>query len=286
MSRISRVNKSPIKKIIYCFLFVLISYAEIVFAQSSGETLFSQKCSSCHTIGNGKRVGPDLANVDQRRDTDWLVSFIQSSQSMIASGDSVANALFIRNNKIVMPDHRQLTKNDILSIIDYIKINSPDPGNPGKKTPKQIFDATQITKLDYEKGKKLFEGTASFKNGGTPCIACHNVSSPGVFPGGNLAKDLTTAFTRLGPAGIDGIVKNPPFQPMIDSFGNRPLTNQEVKSLLAFLYYSANGSRSQNYVASNNMFFIIIIIAGLNVVFVLLLFNWRRVKKYSVSNFR
>lgn len=42
-----------------------------------GEYIFRQKCSACHTIGEGdKPTGPDLAGVMERRDRQWLTSFI------------------------------------------------------------------------------------------------------------------------------------------------------------------------------------------------------------------
>ena len=56
-----------------------------------------------------------------------------------------------------------------------------------------------------------------------------------MFNGGLLAKDLTTAFSRLSAAGVDGILRNPPFPAMVNAFSSTPLTDHEVKDILAFL---------------------------------------------------
>lgn len=264
-------------------LFFLIP--SIISSQPDGQKIFLEKCTACHTIGEGKRVGPDLANVHQRRDRGWLLKFIQSSQTLINSGDSLAAVVYEENNKVIMPD-QPLNESEIKSVIDYIAINSPDPNNPNIKTPKQIFDPTSITQSDIDRGTKLFEGTAKFENGGVPCIVCHNVQLPGVFNGGTLAKDLSMAFTRLSPSGVDGIIRNPPFPAMANSFADKPLTDQEVKDLLAFLYHSDDWNLYQNYSGSGDIIFLAVSIFGLNIVFLLFLLKWRRVKKYSVNSFR
>ncbi len=38
-----------------------------------GQTLFIKTCASCHTVGKGDRVGPDLASLSARRSRDWTV---------------------------------------------------------------------------------------------------------------------------------------------------------------------------------------------------------------------
>lgn len=43
-----------------------------------GEGIFKQICASCHTIGRGKLVGPDLLGVTERREQSWLRVHIQS----------------------------------------------------------------------------------------------------------------------------------------------------------------------------------------------------------------
>lgn len=266
---------------------ILISSVQLLIlnAQNVGEKIFNEKCTACHTIGDGKRVGPDLANVQSRRKEDWLIKFIQSSQNLIKSGDKDAQAVFAENNNIQMPD-QPLSENEVKEVLNYISLNSPDPANPNKKTPSQIFNVASLTQSDIDRGRKLFEGETKFQNGGAPCITCHNVQLPGVFTGGMLAKDLSVAFTRLGPAGIDGIIRNPPFPAMIYSFGNKPLTDQEVKDLLAFLYHSDNWNLTQNYTGGGEIYFLIISLFGINMIFLLLLVKYKRVKKNSVNSFR
>lgn len=263
-----------------CFFTVTISLT----AQNQGEQLFKQKCTACHTVGGGKLVGPDLANIQTRRTEDWIIKFVHSSQSVIKSGDTTALTLFNQHNKVVMPD-QDLNDNQIKSIIAYIASNSPDVNNPNVKTPTQIFNTASISAADIEKGKNLFDGLIKLTNGGPACISCHNINNQVMFNGGLLAKDLTTAFSRLSAAGVDGILRNPPFPAMIDGFGLAPLTDQEVKALLAFLYNADSKGEVQLSPIQTQFDLLIGIIIGINIALGIFFFMWQRVKKYSVNQF-
>ena len=49
-----------------------------------GEAMFSAKgCASCHSIGRGKLVGPDLKRVTARRTVPWLERMILRPELMI-----------------------------------------------------------------------------------------------------------------------------------------------------------------------------------------------------------
>ncbi len=59
----------------------------------AGERLFlALGCIRCHTVGKGKRVGPDLAGVGQRRTRTWLRRWLLDPPGMIAT-DEAARAL-------------------------------------------------------------------------------------------------------------------------------------------------------------------------------------------------
>lgn len=85
-----------------------------------GKQIFSLRCAACHNV-NKTLTGPALAGIDERRSLSWIVSFVRSSQMLVKNGDKDAVAVFEQFNKIPMPDHADLTEEDIKSIVDYIK---------------------------------------------------------------------------------------------------------------------------------------------------------------------
>ncbi|MEO8231326.1 MAG: cytochrome c [Ignavibacteriota bacterium] len=274
-----------IKKYFLISLNIFSIFLTSLNAQDLGAKLFTKNCTACHTIGGGKLVGPDLSNVQSKQTEEWIIKFVQSSQTVIKSGDTAAVALFNEYNKVIMPD-QPLKANEITEILKYIAANSPDSTQPNKKTPNQIFNASMVTDLDIERGRKIFEGTTKLTNNGPPCITCHNGDDKSIIGGGTLALDLTTAFTRLSAAGVDGIVRNPPFPAMINSFGKAPLTDQEVQDLLAFLNYTNDRGVVESSVLQTHFILIVGAFVGLNFVLAIFFFMWQRVKKYSVNNNR
>src|SRR3972149_2800730 len=112
-------------KVRFSVFLSLILSALFINAQDKGETNFKQICAACHTIGKGKLVGPDLANVHKRQTEEWIINFVKSSQTVIKSGDKYADSLFNAFNKIPMPDRPDLTDADIKSMISYLASNSP-----------------------------------------------------------------------------------------------------------------------------------------------------------------
>ena len=65
--------------------------------------LFHQKCSKCHTIGKGDRVGPDLKGVTGKREKNWLVGFISRPGEYLDT-DPVAKELLEKYNGVRMDD--------------------------------------------------------------------------------------------------------------------------------------------------------------------------------------
>jgi len=105
-----------------------------------GKTIFMTRCAACHNV-NKVLTGPALAGVDQRRSIDWIVKFVHSSQTLVKSGDKAAVELFQRFNGITMPDHPDLTAENIKSIVEYVKsatvtVNNKAPfAKPSKLQP-------------------------------------------------------------------------------------------------------------------------------------------------------
>ena len=85
-----------------------------------GKAIFSARCASCHNLTKDL-TGPALSGVHERRSLDWIVAFVKSSQTLVKSGDKDAVAVFEKFNKIPMPDHPDLTDENIKNVVEYIK---------------------------------------------------------------------------------------------------------------------------------------------------------------------
>ena len=82
-------------------------------------------------------------------------------------------------------------------------------------------------------GESLFSGRTRFTAGGAACAGCH---AAGAFGGASLGPDLTTAFSRLGgEVGLQTWLANPPSPTMAPIFSERPLGNDEIAHLTAYL---------------------------------------------------
>jgi cytochrome c2 len=122
-----------------CFIFSVINAND--GTNPEGAKIFSNRCASCHNV-NKQLTGPALANVHERRSLDWIVQFVHSPGNMIKKGDRDAVALYNQFNQVLMPDHADLTKEQVSNIIDFIKaetkIAAPDKApfqRPGKLQP-------------------------------------------------------------------------------------------------------------------------------------------------------
>jgi len=191
---------------------------------SRGEEIFNQVCVACHTVGGGVLIGPDLQGVGERRSEDWIIRFVQHSQQMVADGDPDAVAIFNQYKQVPMPDW-PLSADEIRSVIAFAGEGQTAAAAPvAAATPEQIV-----------LGQALFQGTTRLANGGPSCNSCHDVTNDAVIGGGVLAKELTTVFTRLGGPGVRAILGSPPFPVMQRAYMDRPLTEDEVVSLVGFL---------------------------------------------------
>lgn len=80
---------------------------------------FESRCASCHTIGQGDRIGPDLAHVTHRRDAAWLARYLKEPDRVRASGDPTALALSAKYGAVPMPNLR-LGDEDVDVLLRYI----------------------------------------------------------------------------------------------------------------------------------------------------------------------
>lgn len=93
---------------------------------SDGEYIFRNLCSACHTIGGGdvmaaaeQRIGPDLLNVGQQREREWLERWLVEPDVMLEEKDPLALALYEQYARVPMPNMR-LTDKDVTALLGYM----------------------------------------------------------------------------------------------------------------------------------------------------------------------
>lgn len=96
------------------------SYAQAsVPTVHNGQRLFQSKCSACHTLGQGDKVGPDLAGVTRRRESAWLARYISQPDALLAAKDPTAVALFRQYKEIRMPNLK-LGASDVADLVRFL----------------------------------------------------------------------------------------------------------------------------------------------------------------------
>jgi nitrite reductase (NO-forming) len=82
-----------------------------------GKNDFESKCLACHSMGQGKKLGPDLAGVTKHRTDDWLTRWLKSPEKMLQT-DEHAKAMLKEYNNIPMPN-QNLTDAEIRQYLRY-----------------------------------------------------------------------------------------------------------------------------------------------------------------------
>lgn len=256
-------------KISSIFLFVVLFLSTNLFAFEPAN-YFQQKCMSCHTVGQGEDVGPDLKGVTKRRDQKWLIRFIQESQSMIEEGDPVANQLFAKYKRKKMPD-QEIDDDEVIALLQYI-----DSGNV-KAAVEKLRSALNATPQEIELGAKLFAGTVRFKNGGPACLSCHAAGDAGALGGGGLGPDLTHVYTSYNDKGLSKVIRNVTFPTMVRLYKKNKLEDQEAYQVKSYLW-SIDRKETKDYGFEKKFFFLGLI--GFLLVLGLFDLIWRgRIKK-------
>jgi mono/diheme cytochrome c family protein len=230
----------------------------LALSSEKGPALYQKVCSACHTIGGGKKIGPDLKGITSRQEPkqNWLVRWIQEPDKVLAEGDSYATQLMQKHDNFPMPNYG-ISEAQAKDILAFIAAKSGD--NPFTK-PIVIDSQTKIQNTvdgkisDPAIGKELFLGRKSLENGGPACITCHENTEIGSLGGGTLGPDLTKVHSRYGgDIGLKSVLQTTPFVTMQGVFLKQPLSEPEAVHLNA--YFASTASMEEQPV---NLWFIII----------------------------
>jgi mono/diheme cytochrome c family protein len=206
-----------------------------VRAGAPGEpaAVFSTKCKSCHTYGQGDLVGPDLKGVTDRHARGWLVSWIRSSERMIREGDFTAVSLFRRYRQQRMPDH-QLSDVQVDALLDYLAAGGPEADSPTAARPTSMASVKDVTL-----GRDLFFGRRSMSSGGAACSSCHTIQDEQGTAGGSLGPDLTEVYSRYQDKALSQFLKRDCLL-RLPAARDRAVTSDESFAIRAYLR-SADG---------------------------------------------
>lgn len=148
---------------------------------AAGEEIFQQRCAACHTIGNGKLVGPDLAGVTTRLDTEWLHSWI-IDPAAFSKTDPVAGDLFTGK----MPT-LGLSSDEVDAVIAYLDSNRDVAVGAPAEGPRELSAA------EFDQASSIYFNR---------CAGCHGTLRAGA-TGPNIEPDVTR---EIGTTGIETIL--------------------------------------------------------------------------------
>lgn len=233
-----------------------------------GAALFEQRCYSCHNIGDGNKIGPDLKGVTERRTKDWLRRFIPAPAALNSKGDPVATELFKQFAPAIMPD-QALTPAEIDDILALIADLTQKNQN---FIPAGAALSRAVVPSDVQAGQQLFVGGTALSNGGTACISCHSMKDIGALGGGMLGPDLTLANARYRDPELISILRNPNFPTMNSVFGAHPLSDEEIVQLYAMLQDAKKTAQTTPFTSDTGEFkfpligmgTLVIALAGMN----------------------
>jgi mono/diheme cytochrome c family protein len=250
-------------------LFVALAVANVTTlahaadVPSPAAALFAERCSTCHNIGGGVKVGPDLLGVIKRRDKGWFLKFVRGPSAAIDAGDPIATELYKKFQPIRMPD-QALTDAEAEGVWAYFS-DCNDKGGcaPVAAGPRWGLDATDD---EIARGRELFAGQRRLARGGAPCFACHAVRGHdaerrhgfggqlGWMGGGTLGPNLTFAYAHLGEKGLTPVLAQLSTPVMSAVYAGAPLEPDEQMALKGYLASLArDGTRPRH---DNDFFFL------------------------------
>jgi mono/diheme cytochrome c family protein len=252
---------------------VLTAFAGPAGAQDAGGAdLYATHCANCHQPG-GEGIGdfPPLAGNPNATDVDHVADAIVNG----LSGPIDVNGV---TYDAMMPPVPGLTDDQVAAIAEHVvelaggvADDAPPPPPP---------DAPAVG--DVDRGHDLFVGSNRLDEGGSACASCHAAGEVGDLGGWMLGPDLTDVNARLGgEAGMTAWLGNPPSETMRPVFEDRPMTDQEIADLVAFLADAPNQDRP-----SGVDWLLIVGVAGFVVLLGGMAFFWRGMRQTYVSTLR
>ena len=257
-------------------LFTLASLTLPATAQDppSEETIkfFKTNCTSCHTIGGGSLVGPDLKGILDRQDRGWFAEFLIDPVGKITGGDPYGQKILREAKGVQMQPIPGMDAALAGKLIDLIVAEGA--AETSRFAGVKLSDRP-LTAQDIATGEALFNGQTTLMAGAPACISCHSVNGLAGLGGGHLGPDLTTVYSRMeGRKALGAWLSSPASIVMQPLYSEAPLDSEEVLALVAYLKDTASSGELE--AKSTSLEFVL---AGIGLAaFLMVLFDvlWRK----------
>ncbi len=252
-------------------MFLLAAAFAVPASAQEPAQFFRQNCASCHTVGGGRLSGPDLKDVEQRKDRAWLTRFLLDPPTVLQSGDAYAAQILQESRGVVMPKIAGMTEERANALLDLLAAES--------KLEKSQFVGLVLsdkpfTPKDIHHGRELFLGKQRLTQGGASCVSCHSVRDVGALGGGRLGPDLSRVYERLqGRKSLSAWLSAPATPTMQAAFVGHPLEADEIHALAAFFEESAQRGGEED--RSGSLAFFLLGLGGAGALLVAMDSVWR-----------
>lgn len=239
--------------------------------EAAGATVFAQSCASCHQAGGIGVVGtfPPLVGNPNATDPAYVADVVSNGLTGPIEVDGVSY-------DAAMPPAANVSDTDLDAVVAYVV-------SIAGAEPTEVVDEPAAPIVgDVDRGHDLFLGSNRFDQGGAACVACHTAGEVSNLGGSSLGPDLTDVLDTLGgEAGFIGWMASPPAPTMSPIFADKPLSEQELADVAAFLDDAPNQSK-----ASGPDRMLLVALGGLAVLIGGMAFVWRGMRQTYVELLR
>ena len=203
------------------------SSAPTIAQDAAGADLYATNCAGCHQPDGAGISGtfPPLAGNPAASAADYVTTVILDGKS------GEIEVLGVTYDQ-TMPAVNGLSDSEVSAITDHVVELAGGASEPA--APVAPVEAPEAG--DIDRGHELFQGGDQLDNGGGSCASCHTAGNVGNLGGSSLGPDLTDVYEKFGgQAGLAAWLTNPPSETMTPIFADRPMTDNEIADLVAFL---------------------------------------------------
>ena len=93
---------------------------------AQGKLNVESKCVACHSIGQGRKLGPDMVGVAKRRTEDWLTRWLRAPDRMLESDPDA---------KTMLKEYNNLPRPKAVHCVDSmaVRVRTQGPGPSARK---------------------------------------------------------------------------------------------------------------------------------------------------------